>query len=278
MSHGRVAVFVDAGYLYAQGSYLLTGAPCPRRQLSITDCTALFGSLAQFAESVSQGRQLLRVYWFDGLLSGRRTADQLRIEECANVKVRYGLVNSQKQQKEVDTMIVTDLVDLARSHSICDAVLISGDGDIRIGVAIAQGFGVRVHLLAIGPVGSNSMSPDLFRECDTRHDWDKDSVASFLKVENDSAEVASPPSLQMGTNGSHISVKTDEISEFAAQAAADVAPADRAAFPSYRQRATGLPPEIDRPMLGKARKHFGRDLSSTEKVALRAAMVKALGQ
>ena len=51
----------------------------------------------------------------------------------------------------MDSLIVTDLIELARNHAITDALILSGDGDIKIGVQAAQTFGVRIRLLCINP-------------------------------------------------------------------------------------------------------------------------------
>ena len=45
------------------------------------------------------------------------------------------------RQKGVDSLIVTDLIELARNHAISDAVLLAGDEELRIGVQIAQSLG-----------------------------------------------------------------------------------------------------------------------------------------
>ena len=66
------------------------------------------------------------------------------------MKLRLGQLNSEGQQKGVDSLIVTDLIELARNKAISDAVVLTGDEDIRVGVQIAQSLGVRVHLLGIG--------------------------------------------------------------------------------------------------------------------------------
>lgn len=51
----------------------------------------------------------------------------------------------------MDSLIVTDLIALARNQAVTDAVLLSGDEDVRIGVEIAQGYGVRAQLVGIEP-------------------------------------------------------------------------------------------------------------------------------
>ena len=64
----RVAVFVDAGYLFAQGSAALTGSKKPRTSLDL-DCNAVRNALVEFASAKSNGCELLRIYWYDGALA-----------------------------------------------------------------------------------------------------------------------------------------------------------------------------------------------------------------
>jgi hypothetical protein len=97
------------------------------------------------------------------------------------IKLRLGFVTGGGQQKGVDSLIVTDLIDLARNRAITDAVMLSGDEDVRIGVQIAQSFGVRVHLVGIAP-SRGSQSMQLLREADTTTEWDATTVAKFLSV------------------------------------------------------------------------------------------------
>ena len=58
------------------------------------------------------------------------------------------------------------MIALARNRAISDAVLVSGDEDLRVGVQQAQEFGVRVHLVGIKP-GRGSQSLFLLQEADT---------------------------------------------------------------------------------------------------------------
>ena len=76
----------------------------------------------------------LRVYWYDGVIGYKGpTLQQTDLAHLDNVKLRLGFVNSFGEQKGVDSLIVTDLIELVRNHAISDAVLLSGDEDIRIG-------------------------------------------------------------------------------------------------------------------------------------------------
>ena len=107
----RVAVFVDAGYLFAQGSIKLSGDKLPRREIKL-DFGAAVPALRRFAERISK-LSLLRIYWYDGTNQGP-TAAQTAIARLDRVKVRLGFVNSSGQQKGVDSLIVTDMMALAR--------------------------------------------------------------------------------------------------------------------------------------------------------------------
>lgn len=74
----RVAVFVDAGYLFAQGSLLLAGKRLRRSEVALQPEEAVHG-LGAFASKVS-GVPLLRVYWYDGTSTGP-TAQHLTLAQ-----------------------------------------------------------------------------------------------------------------------------------------------------------------------------------------------------
>jgi len=96
-------------------------------------------------------------------------------------------VNSVGEQKGVDSLIVTDMIALARNRAISDAVLVSGDEDLRVGVQQAQEFGVRVHLVGIKP-SRGSQSLFLLQEADTTHEWAADDISKFLQCQHDQPE------------------------------------------------------------------------------------------
>lgn len=137
---------MDAGYLFAQGSHLLAGRKLQRSEIALNYETVI-ESIGQFAERVS-ATKLLRVYWYDGTSTGP-TSQHIALAYLAGVKVRLGFVNSVGEQKGVDSLIVTDMIALTRNRAMSEAVLLSGDEDLRVGVQQVQEFGVRVHLLAI---------------------------------------------------------------------------------------------------------------------------------
>ena len=87
----RTAAFVDAGYVYAAGSTLLTGTNLPRNSVQL-DIDAVLAALCTFVSVVSPSSSLLRVYWYDGVLHTGPTAEQERLADTDGVKLRLGMV------------------------------------------------------------------------------------------------------------------------------------------------------------------------------------------
>jgi len=180
------------------------------------------------------------------------------------------------EQKGVDSLIVTDLIELARNRSITDALLVSGDEDVRIGAQIAQSYGVSIHLLGIHPA-RGSQSPLLRQEADTTTEWDGAFVSSFLST------IAAPPTLYVQPNAGELSAPTATGSADAGVIQSVLSGMlsvlttdelrDLRAFWNTQQ---GLPPELDRPMLARCREGLGRDLTQDEKRKARAVLVNAI--
>ena len=177
----RCAVFVDAGYLFASGGQILTGSGHTRAD-TILDIEKAIKHLKMTASEVTDNAQLLRILWYDGMVGWRRSPEQNALARTNDVKLRLGTVNAGGVQKGVDSLIVTDLIDLARNQAISDAVLVSGDADIRIGIELAQKFGARVHLVGITPPGQYNQAIALLEEADTVREWTKEDIQQFLSV------------------------------------------------------------------------------------------------
>ena len=215
----RVAVFVDAGYLFAQGSVELCGKKLTRGEI-ILDHNAVTATLKTFAETVSE-LPLLRIYWYDGTSQGP-SPQHITLSSQTSVKVRLGFVNSQGQQKGVDSLVVTDMITLARNRAMAECVLLSGDEDVRVGVQQAQEYGVRVHLLGIKPA-RGSQSNFLLQEADAAYQWEASDLRSFLRcsphVEPDALALAvavATPDPQEGADA------PDPLEEVARQVADEV--------------------------------------------------------
>ncbi len=87
-----VAIFVDAGYLFAQGSTALTGSKKSRRDTTINE-TAVMAELTAAGQAKCPGSSLLRVYWYDGALGARLTVEQATLARMDHIKLRLGLVS-----------------------------------------------------------------------------------------------------------------------------------------------------------------------------------------
>jgi hypothetical protein len=269
----RVAVFIDAGYFFAQGSSLLAGKKTSRGDVS-PDFDKILDALEEFATRITK-LPLLRIYWYDGTSTGP-TPHHIALAYKSRVKVRLGFVNTFGQQKGVDSLIVTDMITLARNRCMCDAVLMSGDEDIRVGVQQAQEFGVRVHLLGLTPC-RGSQSQFLLQEADTTHEWGKPEISPLLtytpRLAPTPAPAPAPTPAPVAAPLLPASPKT--LADLAKQAAAEV---DQTLLDGLvkNHASTGqLPPTIDRPLIGRAGKSFGR-LDQKQLKELRAAFVAAM--
>jgi hypothetical protein len=141
----RCAVFVDVGYLLgAAGATLLDTS---YRGYIRCDFPALVGSLIERAGEHS-GLPVLRVYWYDAAYNAVPTPEQRGVATIPGVKLRLGRMVGGRQ-KGVDSLIVRDLMTLARERAMATAYLLCGDEDVREGVVAAQDMGTRVVLLGI---------------------------------------------------------------------------------------------------------------------------------
>jgi uncharacterized LabA/DUF88 family protein len=275
----RVAVFVDAGYLFAQGSSLLTGSKKPRLVCSLDD-TVLIDRLRTTAQQIASV-PLLRIYWYDGVTPRGMNPQQDSIAHRADVKLRLGFVNSQGEQKGVDSLTVTDLIDLARNRAMSDALVMSGDEDVRVGVQVAQSYGVSVHLLGIVPA-RGSQSKQLLQETDTTAEWDRAIVESFLRVIDLPTALDGEPQ-----HGSDVSELSYGALDNAAMGDMEVCARRYVGLLSAEQRAEltlhfagngSIPGPYDRNLLSLAGKMLTRWLDETEKRALRARVIELVRQ
>jgi len=276
----RHAIFVDAGYVFAQGSVSLSGSKTPRTQLKL-DATEIIAQLTTLALAQSTGVPLLRIYWYDGAGS-RPTTEQLVLGNTDNVKLRLGTINSAGEQKEVDSLLITDLIDLARNQSICDATVVTGDTDVRIAVQMAQTFGVRVHLIGLEPSRA-SQSQSLRQEADTVHEIARADVAKFLEVLTPappkpaaaSAPAAVAVAVPKASTSQVVPVKTlDQVIDEAIQQTLAPPHSDISDLKAALAATSGVPMEYDRRLLGTCRTLLQRDLTGDERREMRSLFKK----
>ena len=280
----RGVICVDAGYLFAQGSVALSGTK-QRREILVLDSAKVISELTKVAAAKAPGSDLLRIYWYDGALGSRPTLEQEQLGHLDNVKVRLGFINSVGQQKGVDSLIVTDLIELARLGAICDAVLLSGDEDVRIGVQIAQNYGVRMHLLGIAPA-RGSQSKALLQEADTTSEWDAATVSKFLSLRSVPAPGLATPTVVgkplAGTRPPAILVvpavpaEAARLLAVAKDFADNLVEGDIKSLVSYWTTQKGVPPEFDGRLLAKSRAAIGRDLDIDERRFIRLQFVEVV--
>lgn len=275
----RIAAFVDAGYLFATGAQLISGRTRPRGELHL-EADALLEEIERLARATS-GLPLLRIYWYDGTATGP-TPQQLRLAFIPRVKLRLGFVNTLGEQKGVTALFISDLITLARNRAIADALLLTGNEDIRVAVLQAQEFGVRVHLLGIAPCRANQAQL-LVQEADTVHEWGREVVARFLShhprvespvgetpdLERPAVSAAAPPVF---------TERRQKLQQVAADCSKAVLSGDIEVILRYFEEYHELPSEIDRPLLGAAKKTLRVLLDPEEKIFLREQYVEALRQ
>jgi uncharacterized LabA/DUF88 family protein len=257
----RVAVFVDAGYLFAQGSVALTGTKQSREYLALRIADVL-AALEGIATQQTQ-LPLLRVYWYDAMRLGRPTSEQMALSDSANIKIRLGQVNAAGEQKGVDALIVTDMAKLARNRAMADAVLVSGDEDVRVGVLLAQQFGVRVHLIGIHPARANQ-SRSLQQEADTTVEWDASIVRRFLSY--------TPP---ITPSAAIIEAAASDLEVALEPVIVAIPPAALATLKTRFENDSSVPQDHDRTLLRVGRIHHGQStLTSEERSELRRIFVR----
>lgn len=255
----RIAIFVDTGYLCMAGAAALNHPETQRRQIRI-EIDKVVAHLKAHVSKISNA-ELLRVYWYDSCPGGaRKTAEQTCIGHHQNVKLRLGTINKSGQQKGVDTMLVLDLFELAVHDKISDAIILSGDEDIRPGIERAQAYGTRVHLLGIKCPQENNQSYDLVSEADTVDFWEADIIKTFMTIlEEPDDGVEQEQDIE--DNIKALLIKA------AQESAAHIHLPDIVAYKAQNGR--GMPADIDGRLLARARGEINRDLNLPEKRFLR---------
>ncbi|WP_028649142.1 NYN domain-containing protein [Nocardiopsis sp. CNT312] len=158
----RCALFVDAGYLLADGAMAVHGT---RSRDSVSWD---YSGLVQFLNEVARDRTglpLLRCYWYEAVADDRRTQEQDGIADIPGVKFRAARIRPGRREG-VESYVQRDLTTLARSGVLCDAVVVSGDEDMASVVADVQDLGVRVTVVHVSVEGDWTISRALRRECD----------------------------------------------------------------------------------------------------------------
>lgn len=251
----RIAVFVDAGYLYATGSEVLLGERQPRSALQL-NFPAVLAHLQGLAAQISRN-EMLRIYWYDFSTGHLPLLD--------GVKLRSGFEPGER----ISGQIGADLTKLARNHAIGDALILAGDDELRSAVIQAQESGVRVHLLTLGHPELRAGRYSLRAECDTRRAFETSTLAGYLARRSENAPSLSSPEdgeavVTEEANAASDEVLTGYVREHLAELYSDSL--DLLAELGPRDP---LPRELDGPLLVGVKRALGRPLLESEKRVLR---------
>ncbi len=180
---GKIAVLVDAGYLLVASAELVAGKSMKRHQIGLRADEAVL-CLIETASMAEPGDELLRIYWYDAAVTPETlTEEQNEIARKRSCKLRLGTLNRYGNQKGVDTLMVLDMLALARNKAVSSLLVVSGDDDLRPAIEEVQELGVRVHLLGVKPLtGTQNQAERLQRESDSFSEWGLDEVSQFIGV------------------------------------------------------------------------------------------------
>ncbi len=141
----KIAIFIDGGYL----SKILRNS---RAQIDFSLLSA----------ELSQGKEILRTNYYNCLpyqssppsreekeRFSRAQQFHNALERLPRYEVKEGRLakrGTDYEQKGIDTLLSIDLVNLAASGKISDAVLLAGDSDFIPAVKVAKSHGVNIFL------------------------------------------------------------------------------------------------------------------------------------
>jgi hypothetical protein len=158
----RCALFVDAGYVLADGAMAVHGTR--NRESVAWD----YAGVLQFLSNVARDRTglpLLRCYWYEATVESRRTPEHDALADLPGVKLRLGRMRPGRREG-VESEIHRDLTTLARNTAISDALVVSAEEDLAQVIAEVQDLGLRVTILHITVDGNWTISRTLRQECD----------------------------------------------------------------------------------------------------------------
>lgn len=174
----RCALFVDASYVLADGAMAVHGT---RRAESVSwDYEGLLQLLSSLARERS-GLPVLRCYWYEATVDGRRTAEQDALADVPGIKLRVAKIRPGRREG-VETEIHRDLTTLARNNAISDALVVSAEEDLAQVIADVQDLGMRVTLVHIAVDGNWTISRALRQESDDIIEISGDHLRPYVEL------------------------------------------------------------------------------------------------
>jgi hypothetical protein len=174
----RCALFVDASYVLADGAMAVHGT---RRGESVSwDYEGLLQLLSGLARERT-GLPLLRCYWYEATVDGRRTAEQDTLADIPGIKLRVAKIRPGRREG-VETEIHRDLTTLARNSAVSDALVVSAEEDLAQVIADVQDLGMRVTLVHIAVDGNWTISRSLRQESDDIIEIGGDQLRPYVEL------------------------------------------------------------------------------------------------
>ncbi len=152
-----------------------------RRGESVSwDYEGLLQLLSSLARERS-GLPVLRCYWYEATVDGRRTAEQDALADVPGIKLRVAKIRPGRREG-VETEIHRDLTTLARNNAISDALVVSAEEDLAQVIADVQDLGMRVTLVHIAVDGNWTISRALRQESDDIIEISGDHLRPYVEL------------------------------------------------------------------------------------------------
>ena len=127
------------------------------------------------------GLPVLRCYWYETTVDGRRTAEQDALADLPGIKLRIAKIRPGRREG-VETEIHRDLTTLARNNAISDALVVSAEEDLAQVIADVQDLGMRVTLVHIAVDGNWTISRSLRQESDDIIEISSDHLRPYVEL------------------------------------------------------------------------------------------------
>jgi hypothetical protein len=166
----------------------------------------LFGNLAMERTRLP----LLRCYWYEATVEGRRSADHDTLADLPGVKLRVAKMRPGRREG-VEGEIHRDLTTLARNKAVSDVMVVSAEEDLAPVIADVQDMGMRVTLLHIATEGNGTIPRALRQECDDLVEISAAQLRPYVELisgaepprpdESEGGSVALRPAMNGSVNG-----------------------------------------------------------------------------
>jgi hypothetical protein len=143
-----------------------------------------YEGLLQLLSSLARDRSglpVLRCYWYEATVDGRRTAEQDALADVPGIKLRVAKIRPGRREG-VETEIHRDLTTLARNNAISDALVVSAEEDLAQVIADVQDLGMRVTLVHIAVDGNWTISRALRQESDDIIEISGDHLRPYVEL------------------------------------------------------------------------------------------------